>query len=133
MHFSKWVRNYCCMYWDVRLVYFNNREQRHLSLVFVAAVSNKLARANIILNSLNCSLLICLLLLYVCSCQSLDGVVFPVWSQISDCAVHFQASVMNFYQPLVMLKEEFDCCKTLKQILKLVPICCLYIGSFRHW
>ena len=38
---------------------------------------------------------------------------------------------MNFHQPLVKLKE-FDYFKTLKQILKLVHICCFHIDSFRH-
>lgn len=40
---------------------------------------------------------------------------------------------MNFPHPLVTLKEEFDYFKTLKQILKLVHICCFHIDSFGHW
>lgn len=131
MHFSKWVTNYSCKSWDWRLVCLTSR---HVSVVFVAAMSNKLARADTVLTSFNCSLLVvCLLCCIYLVAQSPGAVVFPVWSQINDSAVHFEAPVMNFHQPLVMLKDEFDCSKELKQILKLVPICYFRTDSSRHW
>lgn len=82
--------------WDLSIS--TTGEQRQESLVFAAVVSIKLARANIILTSFNCSLLVCLLCCIYLVAQSLGAVVFPVWSQLNDCAFHFQASVMNFHQ-----------------------------------
>lgn len=65
----------------LRLICFNSEEHRHMSLVFVVVVSNKLAKADIILTSFNWSLLVvCLLYCIHLVAQSLGAVVFAVWS-----------------------------------------------------
>lgn len=62
-----------------RLICFNSGEHRHMSLVFVVVVSNKLAKADVILTSFNCSLLlVCVLCCIYLVAQSLGAVVFAV-------------------------------------------------------